>query len=108
MLSQGVALQELKVHVARGRATSMTQTTQQQREHLIRDGLNVPCQLANEHGGQGLRYQNADGSAPTSVLPRGYVLGVYPGHAGRQPSSRYHLFRQGLCTPRKSTLLAVA
>jgi len=67
----------------------MQQQQQQQREHLIHDGLNVPCQLAKEHGGQGLRYQNADGSAPASVLPRGYVVGVYPGHVGRQPS-RYH------------------
>ena len=51
----------------------------QERAALLRDGLAVPCELAEEYGGLGLRY-----SAGThlSAIPAGTVIGIYPISAG--------------------------
>ena len=59
-----------------------------ERQRLVSDGLNVPCELAPEHGGQGLRYHPPTHHA--AVLQRGDVIGVYGGHMGRQPKLKFH------------------
>ena len=58
-----------------------------ERHRLVKDGLNVPCELAPEHGGKGLRYHPPNDA---SVLQRGDVIGVYAGHMGRQPKLGFH------------------
>jgi len=68
-----------------GRSTSLASLTTElkERERLVADGLAVPCELAAQHGGWGLRYAT---NAPELLLPPGTALGVYPGHAGMRPS----------------------
>jgi len=61
-----------------------------ERQRLVSDGLNVPCELAPEHGGLGLRYHPPIDPQHASALQPGDVIGVYAGHMGRQPKLRFH------------------
>ena len=57
----------------------------QERAGLVADGLAVPCELAAEFGGLGLRYS---ASAPP-LLRAGTVIGFYPAHAGMRTKAHH-------------------
>ena len=59
----------------------------QEREALLADGLGVPCELADEYGGLGLRYAARD---DLPVIPAGTVIGVYPTSAGLRTRERHY------------------